>query len=136
MCYSLVDIAGDGTAELCIGTEDNGEYQLRDIYSYDDGKIIWILDDLEREVTIYEEGMIEEVSGGAGLHYTYSQLQKNSAVRRYMDEITIDDVGEMTEYFIKDEDGNDISISEKEFYTIQSQYVQKEIEYTWDLLDK
>lgn len=136
MCYSLVDIAGDGTVELCIGTEDNGEYQLRDIYSYDDGKIIWILDDLEREVTIYEDGMIEEVSGGAGLHYTYSQLQKNSAVRRYMDEITIDDVGEMTEYFIKDEDGNDISISEKEFYTIQSQYVQKEIEYTWDLLDK
>lgn len=126
VCYCMVDITGDGTAELCIATEDGGEYQLRDIYAYDDGRIIWILEDMEREVTIYEDGIIEEISGGAGIHYTYSQLQKNSAVRRYLEEITIDDVKEPAEYFVKDKNGSDILISETEFYRIQNQYAQHE----------
>lgn len=136
VCYCLIDITGDGTAELCIATEENGEYRLRDIYGYDDGKIIWILEDLEREVTIYADGVIEEISGGGGLHYTYSQLQKDSAVKRYLDEITIDEVKTPTEYFMKDENGKEISISDVEFYKIRNQYAQKEIEYKWNLINE
>lgn len=90
LCYSLSDLTGDGTEELLIGflIEDTCNVYL--IYAYDKQEEVitevWGFA-ADRAVTLYGDGIFESFWNSGGVeYYDYYQLQKDSGVRKRIDE--------------------------------------------------
>ena len=143
LCYSLADLANDGIEELILGFLYDGEYWTTDIYAYDEGIIIWVCGNMERNFSLYEGGIIECVWGAAGqTYYDYWQMQKNSGLAEYLE--TVSDIPknwgggdeEGLLYYRETADSDEEKeITEEEFNRIKDQYETTPIELEWKVLE-
>ena len=67
--YCIKDLAEDGTPELILSVQDRGEYIPFIIYAYDDEKVEWLCIREEYIMRIYEEGIVEYITGGVQTHF-------------------------------------------------------------------
>ena len=143
LCYDLVDLANDGIEELILGFLHNGEYRTTAIYAYDEGIIIWVWGYMESYLSLYEGGIIENISGSAGqTYYDYWQMQKNSGLAEYLE--TVSDIPknwgggdeEGLLYYRETADSDEEEeITEEEYNKIMNQYETTPIELEWKVLE-
>ena len=140
LCYCLSDLTNDGTKELILGFLHEGEYSVNAIYAYDEGIIVSVIISWERELNLYNQGIIKEIleSGGKSYYY-YAQLQKDSGLMNNLISISKSSEslngGETEEMkYYRDTEGKD-EITEEEFNNIIDQYESVPIELEWNVLD-
>ncbi|MCM1126374.1 MAG: hypothetical protein NC429_07865 [Lachnospiraceae bacterium] len=143
LCYSLADLANDGIEELILGFLYDGEYRTTAIYAYDEGIVIGVWNNMERNLSLYEGGIIESVSVSAGhTYYSYYQLQKNSGLEEYLE--TVSDVPknwgrgdeeELLYYRSTAVSDEEEVITEEEYNRIRNQYETTPIELEWKVLE-
>lgn len=141
LCYSLSDLTNDGTKELILGFLYEGEHSVNAIYAYDEGIIISVITSWERDLNLYDQGIIKETLESGGMSgYYYAQLQKHSGLlnnnlssisKRY-ENIRSGEAGGVTYY--RDTDGK-VEITEEEFNNIIEQYESVPAELEWNVLD-
>lgn len=143
LCYSLADLANDGIEELILGFLHDGEYRATAIYAYDEGILIMVLGNMEREINLYENEIIEFVWGAAGqTYYDYWKMQKNSGLKIYQE--TISDIPKnwgsgneegMLYYRETADSDEEEEITEEEYNRIKEQYETTPIELEWKVLE-
>lgn len=137
--YSLVDLTGDGTAELIIAIGEEGVYTPRKIYAYDKGMVLEVAGIMERPLVLYEQGIIEEIWGAGGrAYYTYYRMQKDSSLIDFVAEVSCGGIGEEDGKFyqrIGKSINEETEITEKVFREIIEKYETTPIELEWKSLD-
>lgn len=140
--YCIKDLAGDGKPELIIGTLcDEEEYEIRGvtyggmyipfiIYTYEENRVYISCIKENYIMEIYENGVIELISGGAWQHFMYEQIEKNAVCKKSLDTI-VWVMAESGENFYKEENGKYINITEEEFCRVRNQYTAVKEKLEW-----
>lgn len=136
--YSLADLTGDGFPELIIAFGDAPDV----IYNYSESKGMGMECTSSYYVmTIYKNGIVEYVSGGAYSSTTYLQFQEASQSWEVADTIAVSDTWDAvnkkmndTEYYGGNWGGDgllDKTITKEEYLQIQKKYVTEPMEFEW-----
>ncbi len=143
LCYSLADLTNDGTEELLLSFLYEGEYQITAIYTYDDGMVIPVWNNMENSLKLYEDGIIEWIWGAGGrVYYSFSQLQKNSGLKESLDTVSKISInlesGQKEELYyqcIGAYFNDEKEITEEEFNKIIGQYETKPVQLEWSAVE-
>ncbi len=137
--YALADLTGDGFPELVIAYGSMPDV----IYNYSETKGIG-MECLSSyyDMTIYKNGIVEYVSGGAYSSTTYLQFQEDVQGWVIVDRIAVSDTWDAanermndTAYYVEERgaDGlyHETIITEEEYRNIQEKYVTEPMEFEW-----
>ena len=136
LCYALADLADDGSVELVIGVEYDGEYIITTIYSYDGDSIYCADTGVDGDRTLYETGVYEVHIGmrEVGL-FEYYQFKEDMPQAEFVIGLT-QYYGEGKYYKNTElENSDNIEITEEEFRKIREQYEKSLIELEWQELE-
>lgn len=141
--YCIKDLSGDGKPELILSGRYDSEYRPMIIYAYADGEYIWSCISENYDMEIYENGIVEMVSGSAGKEYhTFYQLEKNSGFAWFVEEVY--DIprnwggkeGEGMLYYRSIHHGSeDEELTEEEYFNVLNQYEIDPIELEWHVVE-
>lgn len=136
LCYALADLADDGSVELVIGVEYDGEYIITTIYSYDGDSIYCADTGVDGDRTLYETGVYEVHIGmrEVGL-FEYYQFKEDMPLAEFA--IGLAQYYEEEKYYkyTELESSDNIEITEEEFRKIREQYEKSLIELEWQELE-
>lgn len=136
--YALADLTGDGFPEMVIAS-GNHPYI---IYNYSKTNGIGMeFASSYFDMTIYQNGIIEYVSGGAYSSTTYLQFQEDIGEWTVLDRIAVLGIWDSanqrmddTEYYAGNWDSRgllDKTITKEEYQQIQAKYVTEPMEFEW-----
>lgn len=143
--YSLEDMTGDGIPELIMGVGYYHDETLKFVprimyYVGEKGNIQAMETTPYFDMTMYEEGIVEYVSGGVDYTITYYQYSQETqdfelaeALGVHWDNenrVDVEPYRENREIIIDGEYVREM-LSEEEFQRIREQYTQKKIELEW-----
>lgn len=121
--YTIIDLSGDGTKELLIGSMYDDEYNIFDMFSYHDGEIVNTFGISNQLIEVWRlcEGGVIKVSRDSGpySYYWYFKMFPEMAVAEMIESISFNFVEHKYYNSIK---GEDIEITKEEFESIRSKY--------------
>lgn len=133
--YAIVDLAGDGEAELLIGEywNDDGIYRPFIIYGNIQGKISPGLIAEEYLINLYKGGIIEVIAGKAMFEdFRYYKMKRNSADLENIVNLWGDRVDITSDEYIYYSD--EVEISKEEFEDIRKELTNQPLEINWQPL--
>ena len=132
--YAIVDLAGDGEAELLIGEYWNDSiYRPFIIYGNIQGKISPGLIAEEYLINLYKGGIIEVIAGKAMFgDFRYYKMKRNSADLENIVNLWGDRVDITSDEYIYYSD--EVEISKEEFEDIRKELTNQPLEINWQPL--
>lgn len=127
--YALADLTGNGFPEMVIASGDRPYI----IYNYSETSGIGMeFTTSYFDMTIYQNGIVEYVSGGMYSSTTYLQFQEDVDAWVVIDTIAVDLIDDAYYGGNWGSDGElDTEITEEEYLQIQEKYVTEPMEFEW-----